>query len=444
MTESRTITVDALARVEGEGALHLAIEGNRVTDVKFRIVEPPRFFEAFLRGRHFAEAPDITARICGICPVAYQMSAVHAMESACGVTVPQPIRALRRLLYCGEWIESHVLHAFLLHIPDFLGYPDAITLAGDHPDPVKAALTVKKAGNAIVRLLGGREIHPVNVKVGGFYTIPERARFDALAEDLDAALDLLTGYADWIAALPYPEIRRDTPFLALRQGAEYPYCDGRLVSTDGIDAPVTDYERVIEEVHVAHSTALQGRRLDGGSYLTGPMARVVLNADLLTPKAKALAKGWDVEAHATNPFRSLQARIVETVFALEEALAIIAALAPDTEPSVPVSPRAGVGCAATEAPRGLLYHRYEIGADGLITAATIVPPTSQNQQAIEADLRAVAEGALDLDDLSLRDLCEHTIRNYDPCISCATHFLTLTVDRKGRPRAVVPSRLRGR
>src|SRR3954463_8957999 len=170
----KTIKVDVLARVEGEDGLRLVIDGNTLREAELKIFEPPRFFEAFLRGRNYTEVPDITARICGICPVAYQMSAVHAMEDALGIAIPQPIRELRRLLYCGEWIESHVLHMYMLHAPDFLGYEGAVEMAKDHPDVVRDGLALKKAGNEILKLLGGREIHPINVRVGGFYRTPTK------------------------------------------------------------------------------------------------------------------------------------------------------------------------------------------------------------------------------------------------------------------------------
>ncbi|MFN3982879.1 MAG: nickel-dependent hydrogenase large subunit, partial [Caldilinea sp.] len=188
--KTKTVRVDALARVEGEGAFHVRVKDGKVEEAELRIYEPPRFFEAFLRGRSYAEAPDITARICGICPVAYQMSAVHAMEEAFGVQVTGPLRALRRLLYCGEWIESHALHIYFLHLPDFLGYPDTVRLAQDHPQRVQEALALKKTGNELMALLGGREIHPINVKVGGFYRVPRKAELLALRDRLERAREI--------------------------------------------------------------------------------------------------------------------------------------------------------------------------------------------------------------------------------------------------------------
>ena len=168
----KTVKIEYLTRVEGEGGVYVRSEGGELREVKINIFEPPRFFEAFLRGRYFQEVPDIVARICGICPVAYQMSAVHALESALGVTPPPEIRALRLLLYCGEWIESHALHIYLLNAPDFLGYESAIAMAADHPKEVERALRLKKIGNRLLEILGGRATHPVSVCVGGSTRLP--------------------------------------------------------------------------------------------------------------------------------------------------------------------------------------------------------------------------------------------------------------------------------
>ncbi|MCA9771951.1 MAG: nickel-dependent hydrogenase large subunit, partial [Myxococcales bacterium] len=248
-TKTKTIKVDALARVEGEGAMTIKIRDGRVTGVQLRIYEPPRFFEAFLQGRAWTEAPDLTARICGICPVAYQMSAVHAMEDAAGVRVEGPLRELRRLLYCGEWIESHVLHIYLLHAPDFLGYPDAIRMAKDHPRVVERALQLKKTGNEIVELLGGRAIHPINVRVGGFYRIPDRAAFARLADELRAARQIAEETVRWTAALPFADFEQDYTFVALRHPDEYPFNEGRIVSSAGLDIAAGEFDDHFEERH---------------------------------------------------------------------------------------------------------------------------------------------------------------------------------------------------
>ncbi len=426
---TRTVKVGFLARVEGEGGLFIKIRDKRVEDVELRIFEPPRLFEALLRGRAYTEAPDITARICGICPVAYQMSAVHAMENALGVTVGGQLRALRRLLYCGEWIESHVLHVFMLHAPDFLGYPDAIALAQDHPDVVKRALQMKKAGNAIVAQLGGREVHPVNVRVGGFYSVPTKRELAPLAEQLKVARDLARDAVSWAATLPFPEIERDYTFVALRPPDEYPLHEGRIVSNRGLDIVATEYEQHFAEQHISYSTALHSVLRGSDTYLVGPLARYNLNYERLSPLAREAAEAVGLGPTCRNPFKSIVVRAVETLYAFDEALRIIEEYERPDAPAVEVAPHAASGYACTEAPRGILYHRYALDGEGLIREAKIVPPTSQNQRMIEDDLRAVVERSLDLSDDALTLRCEQAVRNYDPCISCSTHFLRMHIER---------------
>ncbi len=433
---TRTIEVDHLARVEGQGALRLVIRDGRVAEARLNIFESPRFFEALLRGRRFDEAPDITARICGICPVAYQMSAVHAMEAAAGVVVGGSLRALRRLMYCGEWIESHGLHVFMLHAPDFLGLPDAAALARANRPLVEKGLALKKAGNTVVATLGGREIHPINVRPGGFHRAPRRAELAALVEPLERARDIARDVVAWAAGLPFPDFERDYCFVALRHGAEYPFSEGRITSSRGLDITADGFEAQVEEIHEPHSNALHAELKGVGPYLTGPLARYALNRDLLTPLAREAAADAGIGDGCRNPYQSIIVRAVEMLFACEEALAIIAAYEEPERAWIAVEPRAATGCWATEAPRGLLYHRYRIDADGLIAEANIIPPTSQNQRSIEGDLREAGGAWTHLDDARLQHLCEQAIRNHDPCISCATHFLRLEVDRGGEAAAL--------
>jgi coenzyme F420-reducing hydrogenase alpha subunit len=430
MSKRRTIKVDALARVEGEGAMYIRTRDGAVEDVKLRIYEPPRFFEAFLRGRSFLEAPDITARICGICPIAYQMSACHAMEDACGVTVGGQLRQLRRLIYCGEWIESHSLHIYMLHAPDFLGYESAVHMAREHPDIVERGLQLKKAGNEIIELVGGRSVHPINVRVGGFYSVPAKAALKPLAERLKWAREAALETVRWTAGFDFPELERDYEFVALRHPDEYPYNEGRIVSSAGLDIAVRDFDDTFEEEHVEHSNALRAQIKGRGAYLTGPLARYNLNFDQLSPPAKDAAKEAGLGRECRNPFRSIIVRSVEVLYACDEALRIIEAYEPPERPYVEVTPRAGTGHACTEAPRGSLYHRYTIDGEGTILDARIVPPTSQNQAMIEDDLREFVSARIDMPTPELTRQCEQAIRNYDPCISCATHFLTLHFDEE--------------
>ena len=430
MTERRTIRTDYLARVEGEGAMTVRLENGRVEHVELRIFEPPRFFEALLRGRSFRETPDITARICGICPVAYQTSAVNALESLCVGEVPEPIRALRRLLYCGEWIESHALHVYMLHAPDFLGYAGAVELARDAPQAVERGLALKKTGNRLMAVVGGREIHPINVRVGGFYRAPSRNELRSLVEPLERAREAAVETVRWTSGFDFPERTVDCELVALSDPDVYAIEGGRIRSDAGLDIAPAEYDEHFEEEHVERSTALHSRLRERGTYLCGPLARFALNHDRLSPLALECAREAGLEAPCRDPFRSIVVRSVELVYACDEALRLIDAYEEPDPPAVEVEPVAGTGYGASEAPRGLLYHRYRIDAEGTILDAKIVPPTSQNQQAIEDDLRDVVGRYAHLDDEPLRNLCEQTIRNYDPCISCATHFLRLEVDRR--------------
>ena len=424
------LKVDTLARVEGEGAMHIVVHDGLVADVELRIFEPPRFFEAFLRGRAWTEPPDITARICGICPVAYQMSSCLAIEDACGITVPEELRLLRRLLYCGEWIESHSLHIFLLHAPDFLGYPGAIEMAADHGDVVQQGLRMKKAGTALMTLVGGRAIHPVNVRIGGFYRLPTTQELRDFRPTLVRARDDAVATVRLVSGFDFPDMVQPQEYVALRSPHGYPLEGGSVISSAGRAFDVGDFGRHVVEEHVARSNALHAR-LDGTtSYVVGPLARYALNHDQLGPLAREVAHDAGLGDECRNPFQSIIVRAVELVHATDEALAIIDAWDGASAPSVQVPPRAGIGHGATEAPRGLLYHRYELAEDGTILDATIVPPTSQNQPSIEADLRAFVQTRLDLPHDELVRQCEQAIRNYDPCISCATHFLDLTMEEQ--------------
>ncbi|HEY1204529.1 MAG: Ni/Fe hydrogenase subunit alpha [Bryobacteraceae bacterium] len=426
----KTIKVDILTRVEGEGSLQIKFRGERVEDVKLTIFEPPRMFEAFLRGRHAFEAPDITARICGICPIAYQMSAVHAIEKALGVKVDPAVRQLRRLFYCGEWIESHALHIYMLHAPDFLGYADAIEMARDHKEKVEQALRLKKIGNHLMTVLGGREIHPISVCVGGFYRVPPRSELRELVEDLKWARDASIETVKLVAGFPFPEFEQDYEFVALSHRDEYPLNKGRLISNKGLDIEASEYEEHFFEQHVKHSNALQSQLRKRGSYMVGPMARFNLNYDKLPESARQAAAEVGLKVPCLNPFRSIIVRAVELVFACEEALRIIAEYEPPEAPRAKVRIRAGTGQAITEAPRGILYHRYQIDSEGKILAAKIVPPTSQNQKRIEDDLWQFVPqlAGKPQEEITLR--CEQAVRNYDPCISCATHFLRLEMTQE--------------
>lgn len=424
MSELRTIRVETLSRVEGEGALHIRLQNGQIVDVQLNIYEPPRLFESLLRGRPLEDVPDITARICGICPVAYQMTSVHALEAALGITITPEIRRLRRLLYCGEWIESHALHIHLLHAPDFLGYDSGLAMAADFPNEVNRGLQLKKFGNRLLEVLGGRAIHPINVSVGGFYRAPRREELAELIPHFEWGLQASLETARWVTTLPFPDYTRPYEMVALVHPEEYPFNEGTVVCSDGRSVAMRDYEQEFEEVHVAHSTALQSvRKPARSSYFVGPLARLNLAREQLSPAARQVADDIGFETPCHNPYRGIVARAIELVHCYQEALSILQDYRPCQPARIPYHYQPGEGYWVTEAPRGLIFHRYAIDAAGKVQSAKIVPPTSQNQLQIENDLRSLLPSLLQETDEVVARECEKLVRNYDPCISCSTHFL---------------------
>ncbi len=425
-----TIEVPALARVEGEGGLTIKLENGQAVEIRLDIYEPPRFFEGFLHNRFLQEVPDITARICGICPVAYQMSSAFALENALGIKISPQARALRRLMYCGEFIESHALHIYMLQAPDLLGKQSALELAASAPEVVKNALRLKKIGNEILKAIGGRSVHPVNVCVGGFYSWPEAAHLKALLPDLEWGLQAALDSVKWAGTLPYPDLEIDYEFVALHHPDEYAVIGGEVWSSKGNRVSIADYETRYIEQHVKHSNALHGHTVDGNTYLVGPLARLNLNHEQLLPAAQKALKDSGIQLPLVNPYKSLMARAIELVQFYEEAILLVNAYQPDGPAHVDLKLQAGEGAGATEAPRGLLYHRYKIDENGLVQFAKITPPTAQNLPRIEADLLELAPQIMDLPLEEATLTAEHLVRAYDPCISCATHFLKLKVEEK--------------
>lgn len=428
---TRTIRLDAMARVEGECGLRLEVRDGRLEDVHLDIYEPPRFFEAFLRGRSLHEVPDITARICGICPVAYQLTSAQAIESALRIEPSPEIKALRRLLYCAEWIQSHALHIYLLQTPDYFGMDSAIALAAKQPDLVRQGLELKKIGNELMRLIGGRSVHPISLCIGGFWKVPQRSELQEFRPRMERALQASIETVRFVSSLNRPEFPANAECVALSHPDEYAMDAGHVISSAGLNIPVSEFEQAFLEEHVAHSTALHSVRAErGSSYLVGPLSRINLNCCHLTPKARQAAAESGINWPCFNPYAGIVARAVELVHACEESIEIIDSYREPDPPHVEYTIRAADGCAATEAPRGLLYHRYRIDDTGLVQSARIVPPTGQNCRRIEDDLRLLVSGILDHTDAEIVDACERLVRNYDPCISCSTHALKSQIRRR--------------
>jgi coenzyme F420-reducing hydrogenase alpha subunit len=431
MTQDISIRVPILARVEGEGALELDIERGQIQNLKLRIYEPPRFFEQLLVGRPYQEVLDVVARICGICPVAYQMSAAQALEQIFGLQITPWTHAMRRLFYCGEWLESHGLHIHLLAAPDFLGFDSAPAMAQRYPDELRRGLRLHELGNDLVSLFGGRAVHPVGACVGGFYRAPAQADADALLTRLRAIEADAAALVGWTATLPLEDLDSDFISVALAHPNEYAITEGRLRSSNGLDLPIADYDLHFHESQVAHSSALHSH-LHGKTYLTGPLARVNLNWAQLPQVVRDNALATGLTFPSRNMFHSIVARAIEIHFSVVEAIRLLSDYRPNQTPTLTVEPCAGEGFGCTEAPRGILWHHYRTDAEGRIEFARIVPPTSQNQARIEEDLRdSLIRFGLDQPADALRLLSEKVIRNYDPCISCATHFLDLRLNRRG-------------
>ena len=422
-----------LARVEGEGSLVIETNGEAAPDVRLNIFEPPRFFEALLRGRRAEEVPDIVSRICGICPVAYQVSSLNAFESLFGVEVDEEVKRLRRILYYGEWIESHALHIYFLAVPDFLGLPDLASTMAKDPERIKEALSLKKLGNELVSAIGGREIHPVSLKIGGIFRAPPKEAMAVLVPKLEKGISSAQRTARFVSALDKPTLERESILVSLRSQDRYAIDGGELVSSSGLHIPPSAFEENFRESQVGYTNALQSHTRDGSSYMVGPLARYNLNFGQLHPTAKGLAEELHTEPPVKDPFQSIVLRAIEVAHALEEVKEEILTYSQPARASVPYERKSGVCFGVSEAPRGVLYHSYAVDGKGRIESAKIIPPTSQNQARIEDDVRLLAPRIIKAEATDARRLSEMAVRNYDPCISCATHFLRLEVrDAAGR------------
>jgi sulfhydrogenase subunit alpha len=427
----RLIKTDYLARVEGEGGVVIEITDGAISKVHMRIFEAPRFFEAILRGRPYQDVIDFTARICGICPVAYQMSSVHAIEKIFSVTVSPPVRELRRLLYCGEWIESHALHVYLLQGPDFYGLESA--WAGkEYLEIAKQGLRFRKLGNEILTVLGGRPVHPVSVRVGGFFTVPGRKTLASLLPELEKAYAESLQAIRWSASLDFGDPLDETEFIALGNSAEYPLNEGRVVSTKGLDAAFEDFLGSIEEYQADYSTSLHsGIKKEGMliPYIVGPLSRLNVNHERLPEEIRSAMSGAGISLPLRNIRMALIARVVEIAYAFHEAIRIIIDYEEPERPYADVEPAGGTATWITEAPRGMLIHRYELDDRGTVKSAAIIPPTSQNLAHMEKMIGNFARAHIGDRSDHLRKETEKIIRSYDPCISCSAH--RVIIDRKG-------------
>ncbi|MFZ9035531.1 MAG: Ni/Fe hydrogenase subunit alpha [Francisellaceae bacterium] len=430
-TVNKKIEVPILARVEGEGALDLEIENGQITKCQVRIYEPPRYFEKFLEGREPNEIIDAVARICGICPMAYQMSVVTLMEKAFDVTVTPWIHDMRRVMYMGEWIESHYLHTHILAAPDFLKYHSVIEMAKDYPKEVTRGVKLQHLGNDILKLFGGRSVHPGAIKVGGFYRAPLKKEINALIPRLEEALIDSEAVVKWFATLDYPDMLwNDVLQVSLFDDrGRYPVIANHVVTSRGERFPIEKWNDYFYEFHAPQSTALHSTR-DGEPYFTTPLSRLNLNFDTLPKHVQKLANSTGISFPSNNIYHSILARAIECYYAIGEILDICRHYEYPDSPCVDVTYKAGKAWGASEAPRGIQIDYFEFDDRGLASKIRITPPTAQNLACMEADLKqSLTKFGLNRSDDELRLHAEMTIRNYDPCISCSAHFLTLNINR---------------
>lgn len=421
------LNIRDVTRVEGHGNIVVSVRDGKLSHARFDIVESPRFFEVLVQGRGYQDVAGITSRICGICAVAHTTVSLKATEAVFGINPSAQTMALRRLIFHGEMVQSHILHVYFLVAPDLFGTGSVIPLAGTHGDVVKRALRMKMLANDLCALVGGRHVHPVAMAVDGFTKLPDMAaledmrnRFEAVRADMDETVDLFT-------TVQFPEFVRETEYLSLKGVDEYPFIEGDIVSSNGSVTPCPGYRGLITETVVPPYTAKHVHTKDG-TFMVGALARFNNNHHLLHPKAKGAATALGLAAPCHNPFMINAAQVVETVHCIEDAIRIMDGLLSGgmatEEPRV--KPVEGRGVGAVEAPRGLLFHDYTYGPDGRVTDANCIIPTGQNVANIESDMRAIIpELIAGHGEEDVAQTLKMLVRAYDPCISCSTHSIVV-------------------
>ncbi len=416
------IKLEHVTRIEGHASLTVLLAEGKVHSARLKYEEGARLFEGLLRGRRFFDAPTIASRICGVCPSVHNVTALRAVESALGVAVAPGTNRLRRLMILAQWIQSHTLHAFFLALPDYLGAESAISMARDYPEEVEVALRLKKLGNDIVYTIGGRAVHPITTRVGGFSRIPPTTSLAGLRERLQEALPQAMKLARLVARLEVPDFSRKTTYLALRRPDEYAYYDGEVCSTDGYCDTAARFCGSVRE-DIKPDTAAKTGFHAGKGFFTGALARVNLSRDQLNESARAVLDDSGLTFPNYNTFINTFCQCVELVHAIDESIRLLDdLLAADLEPQPSsFTVKAGLGVAATEAPRGTLYHSYTLDGEGFITDDNIITPTAQNLTNIEDDIDVFVNERRDWEPARLIDGIEILVRAYDPCVSCATH-----------------------
>jgi sulfhydrogenase subunit alpha len=421
------VNVHHITRVEGHGNIVVDAQSGEIKECRFEVVEAPRFFEAFVRGRPYYELSHITSRICGICSVGHATSSLIATEKAMGVEMTEQGELLRKLNFHGEIIDSHVLHTYYLVAPDFFGVGSVIPLVDTNREVVERALKIKKLSGDLCAMIGGRHTHPCALTVGGFTHTPSEADLKAMRERLVDARADMDASVELFATLDWPEFERETEYISLTKDDEYAFVGGTIKTSDGFEYPVEEYKKVTNEEMVPFSTA-KWTRHNRKSYMVGALARFNNNFDQLHPKAKDAAAKLGMEPIVTNPFLNSGAQVVEMVHCVEDGIDIIDELLergiqPEDPPVVDVKSGEGVG--SCDVPRGILFHHYAYDEDGLCTDANCIIPTNQNMANLNHDMQELVPQIIDKPQEEVRLMLEMLVRAYDPCISCSAHILTV-------------------
>ncbi|MCD6117222.1 Ni/Fe hydrogenase subunit alpha [bacterium] len=425
----REIIVEPLARVEGEGGISIRMDGNKIKDVHFDIFEGTRLIETLVEGKTPAEDVSIACRICAICTISHRYAALRGLEKALGIAVPEKVQLLRSLMHLGELIESNSLHVFVLALPDFLGYPSAIAMAEKYGDEVLGALSLKKYGNHIMQVTGGRMIHGENPTVGGFGKFPDKKTLLGIKSEAKKQLAFAEIGSDLIGGLEIPDFfEEETTYMCCEPGdGTYGIVGDRIIISDGSVVDVAEYKSLTNEQFCAHSAA-KHCLYNGKPYSVGALARMVNLGERLQGKAGVLFKKYYNPRWLKNPVFNNLAQAIELVWALELIPGIVdKMLKIEDDPEIVLpSQLDGEGVGAVEAPRGTLYHHYKM-KDGLIDKANFVIPTGQNLEDVEKYMRNAVEALVkqDADDDKIRFQCEVIARAYDPCISCSTHLVKI-------------------
>jgi len=418
----KRIKIEHVDKIEGHGGFVSDIINGDIKKARFEIQMGIRLFERILIGRYFEDVPVITSRVCGVCPVVHYLTAIKALESALDIKVPTSVILLRKLMMLGQIIQSHSLHTFFMSLSDFFGIRKGTDLVKKFPKYTKLALNIRDFGNALISAVGFRSIHPVAGKIGGFRKLPQREKLESLLQKSNKVFQEAKDLALFFAELPYPKFFRKTEFIALKSESEYAIYDGNIASSKGLNIPSKKFEKEIKEIQLPYEVVKRVKH-KGTTIMPGALARLNLNFKKLNSEAKRVLNYSGIKFPCYNSFYNIFAQTVEIVHCIEEAKKILEKVL-DSRPkniSVSYKVKEGWGCAAIEAPRGTLYHAYQIDRNGKIRWANIITPTAQFVSNLEEDIKEFLPKTKRLSKKTQERKIKMLIRAYDPCITCSVH-----------------------